>query len=148
MRTAEDNFSSPVTGQGSTALELSIINGGNDSPGTSNYAGYVKIGLDFNQQLVYARQLVYTSPSTFEDTSYIWQANVMQQQNSYSSTSNSKMVPLDSVIQGGSLIVGSVSVMSLLATILSGAVIIQPLFAIAILISCTGFYIMTLVKND
>jgi hypothetical protein len=64
-----------------------------------------------------------------------------------SSESCPKMVPLDDVIRGGGLIVGGAACMSLLATAFSGAIIIQPLFAIGLLITCAGFYVMTLVKN-
>jgi len=150
MTVAEDNFG----WQGSTALtneksgnpipKLRVINGGNHSPGTPNYADDIEQTLDSDPKLVY---MISTVSPTSEDFDYIRRSNVMQP-NSYSSTNNSKMVPLDNVIQGGSLIVGSIATMSLVATFLSGAIIIQPLFAIALLIACVGFYILTLAKND
>jgi hypothetical protein len=58
-----------------------------------------------------------------------------------------RVVGLDSVIRGASYIIGATSIMSILATIMSGAIIIQPAFALLLLIAAFGFYCMTLVKD-
>src|SRR5215469_4573930 len=58
-----------------------------------------------------------------------------------------RMVAVDTVIRGGSYIAAAISVMSILATILSGAIIIQPTIAVLMLIASIGFYSMTLVRE-
>ena len=62
-------------------------------------------------------------------------------------TGSQRLVAVDSVIRGASYIVGATSIMSILATIVSGAVIIQPALATLLLIAALGFYCMTLLKN-
>ena len=56
-------------------------------------------------------------------------------------------MPVDLVIRGACYIVAATSFMSILATILFGAIIIQPIFAALLLIASLGFYCMTLVKE-
>lgn len=58
-----------------------------------------------------------------------------------------KMVPIDSVMRGGSIFVGATSVMSMGATFISGAIIIQPIFALMLLVASVGFYVMSYVKD-
>lgn len=58
-----------------------------------------------------------------------------------------KLIAVDSVIRSASYIVSATSIMSLVATILSDAIIIQPIFAILLLIASLGFYIMTFVRE-
>jgi hypothetical protein len=58
-----------------------------------------------------------------------------------------RMVPVDSVIRGASCFSAAISIMSILATILSGAIIIQPALAVMILIVASGFYFMTTLKK-
>ena len=59
---------------------------------------------------------------------------------------DTKMVPLDSVIRSAASIVTAVSILSLAATFLTGAIIIQPIFAVMLLVASVGFQLMTLVK--
>jgi hypothetical protein len=103
---------------------------------SSDYLQLLENRLDFPSEIM------YHDISSSNNTRYNFGIRTMSE-DLYSISSSGKMVPLDSVIRGAGLIVGSVSVMSLLATILSGAIIIQPLFAVALLISCVGFYLMT-----
>jgi hypothetical protein len=136
--------------------KLTIINGGGDADrdedtsggrdvrGTPpDYAGDLEKALDFPLNPGY-----YLPDPTINNIEYERLVTQMLSDTSLAAVDSRKMVPLDSVIQGGSLIAGSLAVMSILATLLSGAIIIQPLFAMAILVACTGLYVMTLVKSD
>jgi hypothetical protein len=65
----------------------------------------------------------------------------------YNKEESRRMVAVDSVIRVGSSFSAIISIMSILATVLSGAIIIQPAIAFLMLISSVGFYCMTLVKE-
>ena len=54
-----------------------------------------------------------------------------------------RMVEVDRVCRGGGMIVAMLAALSLLATILSGAIIIQPMVAILLLIFGAGFFVMS-----
>jgi hypothetical protein len=151
MTIAEDNLSPRTTWEGSTAPtnaksrnppELRNVNGGNDSPDAPDYADDMVNVVDFLAASRYIKGI--TSSSSF-GIDYITMN--MSEYVKMSSESRPKMVPLDTVVRGTSFIVATLSTMSLLTTAASGAIIIQPLFAIALIISCVGFYVMTIVKK-
>ena len=58
-----------------------------------------------------------------------------------------RMVPLDSVLRGGAAIVGVLSIASLAAYALSGAIIVQPFIALILLVSSAGFGLMSMSKS-
>jgi hypothetical protein len=133
--------------------ELRIIKGGKDeggkdeggndySPDTSNYADDIQGLVDFSAAPMYIAHINASSSSNID---YLM-PNISEAVKT-SSENRPKMVSLDTVARGASFIVATISVMSLLTTATSGAIIIQPLFAIALLISCIFFYFMTLVKK-
>jgi hypothetical protein len=59
----------------------------------------------------------------------------------------SKTVPIDSLVRRGSYLVGIISIMSIVGTAVSNAIIIQPILAVSMLISAIGFYFMTFLKE-
>jgi hypothetical protein len=75
------------------------------------------------------------------------QENLKQHVTSSDEKELSVVVPVGSLIRGSSYFVGSISMMSIVATILSNSVIIQPMLAIALLIASAGFYFMVFVKE-
>jgi hypothetical protein len=97
--------------------------------------------VDFSQE---KRYITMTNSSTVSNLDYI-------NDNPYTivkvmSEPRPKMVAVDTVVRGGAFAVSSIAAMSLLATWLSGAIIIQPIFAMLLVLLSIGFYAMTLVK--
>jgi hypothetical protein len=98
--------------------------------------------LDFPAQKRYSLELSSSTSSTLTYISAAPPHNV-----EIMSKPRQKMVAVDDVTRAGTFVVSSISVMSLLATWLSGAIIIQPIFAGLLILLSIGFYAITLVKE-
>jgi hypothetical protein len=123
--------------------ELETIDDVRDSPGGSIYADQIDNIVDISTRRRYVTEAI---PSSASNIGYM-NTNIYGEHVNIPSENRPRTVSVDAVIRGGSAIVSAISVMSLLGTWLSGVLIIQPIFAILLLLLSLGFYLMTLAKE-
>ena len=82
--------------------------------------------------------LLVTTGSQQEDVAMSYQISAPSTQD--------KLVPVGAVMRGGSIIVGSLSALALIAYFLSGVIIIQPFICLLLLIVSIGFGAMGMAR--
>ena len=112
-----------------------------DVPSDLDLTDQITNPIDFTEQPWYVSKLLVTGVTK---PSYI--IDYRCESVDLTTTKNPRMIAVDSVARGGAIVVSLISAMSLLATWLSGAIIIQPIFAGLLIILSIGFYTITLAK--
>jgi hypothetical protein len=141
----------PIWPGSTEPTDENLINPSSELETTEN--GDTLAGFDYTEQTdnivdISTRRRYVTEeiPSSSSNISYM-NTNINGEYVNISSERRPRTVSVDAVIRGGSAIVSAISVMSLLGTWLSGVLIIQPIFAILLLLLSLGFYLMTLAKE-